>query len=151
VFAPPESVSDYNAATGRNYHFIASVLGSLKHGPRNPHTRRLAIVRFTHDARHSSVLCLRASTFQDMQAERDHLRNYVFPELEERLRQRRHHLEWVDLRVGVPTTKHAREQVRELQVQRKRLWTVLPTVRAEGRSGLLLSRTHNRELPVQSL
>jgi hypothetical protein len=26
-----------------------------------------------------------------------------------------------------------------------------PTVRAEGRSGLLLSRAHNRELPVQSL
>jgi Domain of unknown function (DUF4062) len=48
-----------------------------------------------------------SSTFQDMQAERDHLRNYVFPELEERLRQQRHYLEWVDLRVGVATAAQA--------------------------------------------
>jgi len=40
------------------------------------------------------------STFRDMHAERDHLRNVVFPELEERLRQRRHHLEPIDLRWG---------------------------------------------------
>ena len=36
-----------------------------------------------------------------MQDERDFLRNVVFPELEERLLARRHHLEWVGLRVGV--------------------------------------------------
>jgi hypothetical protein len=50
-----------------------------------------------------------------MQAERDHLRNFVFPELEERLRGRRHHLEWVDLRLGVSTASYA-EEIRELQV-----------------------------------
>ncbi len=43
------------------------------------------------------------STFIDMQAERDYLRNVVFPELEERLRERRHHLESIDLRWGVET------------------------------------------------
>jgi uncharacterized protein DUF4062 len=57
-----------------------------------------------------------SSTFQDMQAERDYLRNYVFPELEERLQRRRHHLEWVDLRVGVATAGQAEEAARELQV-----------------------------------
>jgi hypothetical protein len=54
MFAPPDAVGDYNAPTGGNYRFIASVLGCLKHVPRNPHTRGLAIVRFAHDARHSS-------------------------------------------------------------------------------------------------
>jgi hypothetical protein len=43
------------------------------------------------------------STFNDMQAERDYLRHHVFPVLEERLRQRRHHLEPIDLRWGVET------------------------------------------------
>ena len=38
------------------------------------------------------------STFRDFQAERDWLRTRVFPELEERLRERRHHLEPIDLR-----------------------------------------------------
>ena len=57
-----------------------------------------------------------SGTFQDMQAERDHLRTHVFPELEERLKARRHHLEWVDLRVGVATEGHAQEAARELQV-----------------------------------
>ena len=41
------------------------------------------------------------STFRDMQAERDWLRDRVFPELEERLRARRTHLEPIDLRLGV--------------------------------------------------
>ena len=36
-----------------------------------------------------------SSTFADMQAERDHLLRFVFPALEERLRARRRHLEWV--------------------------------------------------------
>jgi hypothetical protein len=44
-----------------------------------------------------------SSTFQDMQAERDYLRTRVFSELEKRLRARRHHLEWVDLRIRVAT------------------------------------------------
>src|SRR5262245_48622150 len=51
-----------------------------------------------------------------MQAERDHLRMYVFPELEERLHARRRHLEWVDLRLGVATAAQADAQLRELQV-----------------------------------
>lgn len=40
------------------------------------------------------------STFQDMQAERDHLLAHVFPAVDEWLGTRRQRLEWVDLRVG---------------------------------------------------
>src|ERR1035437_7145839 len=43
------------------------------------------------------------STFRDMQEERDYLRAYVFPTLEERLRRRYHFLEPIDLRWGVET------------------------------------------------
>ena len=57
-----------------------------------------------------------SSTFADMQAERDYLRTRVFPELEERLRARRHNIEWVDLRVGVATASQRDEHVRELYV-----------------------------------
>jgi len=57
-----------------------------------------------------------SSTFQDMQAERDHLRTHVFPALEERLRERRHFLEWVDLRLGVAAGAEADEASRELKV-----------------------------------
>jgi tetratricopeptide (TPR) repeat protein len=57
-----------------------------------------------------------SSTFQDMQAERDHLRTYVFPELEERLRAVRVHLEWVDLRLGIATASLSSESAREQQV-----------------------------------
>jgi ankyrin repeat protein len=57
-----------------------------------------------------------SSTFQDMQAERDHLRNFIFPELEERLSARRWHTEWVDLRLGVATAAIAAEDARELVV-----------------------------------
>jgi tetratricopeptide (TPR) repeat protein len=57
-----------------------------------------------------------SSTFLGMQAERDYLRTRVFPELEERLRERRHHLEWVDLRVGVATAAVPDEHLRELHV-----------------------------------
>ena len=57
-----------------------------------------------------------SSTFADMQAERDYLRTRVFPELEERLRGRRHSLEWVDLRVGVAMASERDEHVRELHV-----------------------------------
>lgn len=41
------------------------------------------------------------STFRDMHAERDHLRNVVFPELAERLKARRCSLEPIGLRWGV--------------------------------------------------
>jgi tetratricopeptide (TPR) repeat protein len=57
-----------------------------------------------------------SSTFADMQAERDYLRTRVFPELEERLRERRHYLAWVDLRLGVATGVTADEGAREAEV-----------------------------------
>jgi hypothetical protein len=55
------------------------------------------------------------STFEDMQAERDHLLTHVFPALEEWLATRRRHLEWVDLRVGVSTAEQD-EVSRELSI-----------------------------------
>jgi tetratricopeptide (TPR) repeat protein len=57
-----------------------------------------------------------SSTFNDMHAERDHLQQYVFPELGERLRAHRHHLEVVDLRWGVETASLAEQQAKELLV-----------------------------------
>jgi hypothetical protein len=48
-----------------------------------------------------------SSTFADMQAERDHLKNVVFPLVEEELQKRRIKLEIVDLRWGVDTTSIA--------------------------------------------
>jgi tetratricopeptide (TPR) repeat protein len=51
-----------------------------------------------------------------MHAERDHLRNVVFPALEERLRSRRLHLEPIDLRLGVETVDVAGEPEKELRV-----------------------------------
>ncbi len=39
-----------------------------------------------------------SSTFKDMHAERDHLINIVFPELEERMAQLHLHLRSIDLR-----------------------------------------------------
>ena len=56
------------------------------------------------------------STFRDSHAERDYLRTRVFPELEERLRQRRHHLEPIDLRWGVETVTAEHEHAKEMQV-----------------------------------
>jgi len=56
------------------------------------------------------------STFRDMGAERDYLRNVVFPELEERLKDRRHTLEPIDLRWGVETVSVSEEQAKELLV-----------------------------------
>ena len=55
------------------------------------------------------------STFRDMHAERDHLHNFVFPALKERLCERYHHLEPIDLRWGVETVgvdeQHAKEML----------------------------------------
>lgn len=56
------------------------------------------------------------STFQDMQAERDWLWDFVRPALEARLRARRRHLEWIDLRLGADTAQGATEAAREAQV-----------------------------------
>lgn len=57
-----------------------------------------------------------SSTFSDMMAERDHLRDFVFPELAERLRARRYHLEPVDLRWGVETVSLSEQQSKEMLV-----------------------------------
>ena len=48
-----------------------------------------------------------SSTFKDMHAERDWLGNHVFPQLEEELKKRHHHLETIDLRLGVETVEEA--------------------------------------------
>jgi tetratricopeptide (TPR) repeat protein len=57
-----------------------------------------------------------SSTFADMQAERDHLKNVVFPLVEEELQKRRIKLEIVDLRWGVDTTSMEQEDEREANV-----------------------------------
>ncbi|MBM3791808.1 MAG: DUF4062 domain-containing protein, partial [Acidobacteria bacterium] len=57
-----------------------------------------------------------SSTFRDMHAERDWLRHHVFPRLEEKLRERRHTFEPIDLRVGVETAEAGSEGARELLV-----------------------------------
>ena len=57
-----------------------------------------------------------SSTFADMQAERDHLRRFVFPALEERLSAQRMHLEWVDLRLGVATAGQTDLAAKESEV-----------------------------------
>jgi hypothetical protein len=57
-----------------------------------------------------------SSTFRDMLAERDWLKHHVFPELAERMRQRRHLLDPIDLRVGVKTVTTAAEEAKELLV-----------------------------------
>src|ERR671939_425863 len=57
-----------------------------------------------------------SSTFTDMHAERDYLQQYVFPELAERLRAHRHHLEVVDLRWGVETASQPQRRAKELLV-----------------------------------
>ncbi len=51
-----------------------------------------------------------------MHAERDYLQQYVFPELAERLRAHRHHLEVVDLRWGVETASQPERRAKELLV-----------------------------------
>ena len=56
------------------------------------------------------------STFLDMQAERDYLHAHVFPVLRERLRERYHHLEPIDLRWGVETVSAGEREAKELLV-----------------------------------
>jgi hypothetical protein len=57
-----------------------------------------------------------SSTFRDMQRERDWLNNRVFPRIREELAKRRHHLEPIDLRIGVEVAHATSEEARELQV-----------------------------------
>jgi Domain of unknown function (DUF4062) len=51
-----------------------------------------------------------------MHAERDHLRHQVFPRLAEDLRERRCHLETIDLRMGVETVELVSADEKELKV-----------------------------------
>lgn len=57
-----------------------------------------------------------SSTFRDMHAERDYLHNMVFPELEERLKERYVHLEPVDFRWGVETAILKDQESKEMEV-----------------------------------
>jgi tetratricopeptide (TPR) repeat protein len=57
-----------------------------------------------------------SSTFRDMHAERGWLQERVFPELEERLRGHRHHLEIIDLRMGVEVAALGGQESREMKV-----------------------------------
>lgn len=59
-----------------------------------------------------------SSTFTDMHDERDELRIHTFAPLEERLRERRHYLETIDLRLGVETGGESDEAEREMKVLR---------------------------------
>lgn len=57
-----------------------------------------------------------SSTFADMQAERDLLKNVVIPRVEEELQKKRIRLEMVDLRWGVDTTSIEKEDEREANI-----------------------------------
>ena len=57
-----------------------------------------------------------SSTFKDMQAERSYLQSHVFPRLEEKLRERRHQFEPIDLRMGVETAELGTVEAREALV-----------------------------------
>ena len=57
-----------------------------------------------------------SSTFRDMQWERDYLNRHIFPRLAEELAKRHHHLEPIDLRLGVEAGEAGSEEARELLV-----------------------------------
>lgn len=57
-----------------------------------------------------------SSTFRDMQAERDHLVDFVLPRLQEEARRLRIHLELVDLRQGVETAHLGTEDEAEKEL-----------------------------------
>lgn len=57
-----------------------------------------------------------SSTFADMQAERDYLKTYVFPELQEKLRSHQVSLQIIDLRMGVGGVLEENEQQRESEI-----------------------------------
>jgi len=57
-----------------------------------------------------------SSTFKDLQAERDYLRDFVFPAVEEELLDIRCHTEFIDLRWGLDTYSYANQEAKELQV-----------------------------------
>ncbi len=57
-----------------------------------------------------------SSTFKDLQAERDYLRDFVFPAVEEDLLDIRCHTEFIDLRWGLDTYSSTNQEEKELQV-----------------------------------
>ena len=57
-----------------------------------------------------------SSTFADMHAERDHLKNVVFPKLDEELTKRRIKLDIVDLRWGADT-KSSEKKENEVELE----------------------------------
>ena len=57
-----------------------------------------------------------SSTFRDMHAERDWLRNHAFSSLADRLRERSHYFDAIDLRQGVESASETDEAVREIRV-----------------------------------
>ncbi len=59
-----------------------------------------------------------SSTFRDMHAERDYLRDIVFPRLEEDLHEWGVQIDSIDLRWGVDTTEEVTERAKHLQVLR---------------------------------
>jgi hypothetical protein len=59
-----------------------------------------------------------SSTFRDMHSERDFLRRVVFPELEERLRERGYHLDPIDLRWGLELPQDGGQESEERQILR---------------------------------
>ena len=65
-----------------------------------------------------------SSTFRDMHAERQYLRDVVFPVLEERLRERFQFLELIDLRLGVETNSEDERAEREKMVLKVCLYEI---------------------------
>jgi len=57
-----------------------------------------------------------SSAFKDFGAERSHLQNFVFPELMERIQERIHHLEPIDLRWGIETKSVAEDNAKEMLI-----------------------------------
>jgi hypothetical protein len=57
-----------------------------------------------------------SSTFLDMHAERDYLRDHAFPRLAERLRNRCHYLDTIDLRQGIENAHLSDEAAREMRM-----------------------------------
>ena len=71
-------------------------------------------------AEHQTIVVFISSVFRDMHAERDLLNRFVFPQLQETLRERGHNcsVQWIDLRWGLDTstTPEHEQEMRIFQV-----------------------------------
>lgn len=108
VSATPQSTTIQSDAIGMNA-FRAGLSTQLDSGEKNISTQ-------VNDQRPRSVPIFLSSTFRDMHAERDYLRDFVFPELEERLKERGIQIEPIDLRFGIETVSLTEEQEKSLHV-----------------------------------